>query len=84
MVHGIMNRNFVLNLVSNSIIDEGEGEVVVCLHGEPTWGYLYRNMIDPLAEEFRVVVPDHMGFGKNETPQDRDYTLKAILSEPPN
>ncbi|GIS34529.1 MAG: alpha/beta hydrolase [Acidimicrobiaceae bacterium] len=57
-------------------VDEGEGEVVVCLHGEPTWGYLYRNMIDPLAEEFRVVVPDHMGFGKSETPQDRDYTLK--------
>ena len=58
-------------------VDEGEGEVVVCLHGEPAWGYLYRNMIDPLAEEFRVVVPDHMGFGKSETPQDRDYTLKS-------
>ncbi len=58
-------------------VDEGEGEVVVCLHGEPTWGYLYRNMIDPLAEEFRVIVPDHMGFGKSETPQDRDYTLKS-------
>ena len=58
-------------------VDEGEGEVVVCLHGEPTWGYLYRNMIDPLAEEFRVIVPDHMGFGKSETPQDREYTLKS-------
>tara|TARA_B100001559_G_scaffold302898_1_gene291051 strand:+ start:2403 stop:3353 length:951 start_codon:yes stop_codon:yes gene_type:complete len=58
-------------------VDEGEGEVVVCLHGEPTWGYLYRNMIDPLAEEFRVIVPDHMGFGKSETPQDRNYTLKS-------
>ena len=58
-------------------VDEGEGEVVVCLHGEPTWGYLYRNMIDPLAEEFRVIVPDHMGFGKSETPLDREYTLKS-------
>ena len=58
-------------------IDEGAGDVVVCLHGEPTWGYLYRNMIDPLAEEFRVIVPDHMGFGKSETPQDREYTLKS-------
>ena len=58
-------------------IDEGTGEVVICLHGEPTWGYLYRNMIDPLAEEFRVIVPDHMGFGKSETPQDREYTLKS-------
>ena len=57
-------------------IDEGEGEALVCLHGEPTWGYLYRNMIDPLAEEFRVIVPDHMGFGKSETPQDREYTLQ--------
>ena len=44
-------------------VDEGpaEGEVILCLHGEPTWGYLYRNMIGPLAENFRVVVPDHMG-----------------------
>ena len=58
-------------------IDEGTGEVVICLHGEPTWGYLYRNMIDPLAEEFRVIVPDHMGFGKSETPQGREYTLKS-------
>jgi haloalkane dehalogenase len=34
-------------------------------------------MIDPLAEEFRVVVPDHMGFGKSETPKDREYTLQS-------
>ena len=47
-------------------VDEGRGEVVICLHGEPTWGYLYRNMINPLAEEFRVIVPDHMGFGKSD------------------
>ena len=57
-------------------IDEGEGEALVCLHGEPTWGYFYRNMIDPLAEEFRLIVPDHMGFGKSETPLDREYTLQ--------
>jgi haloalkane dehalogenase len=60
-------------------VDEGprDGETVVCLHGEPTWGYLYRNMIPGLAERYRVVVPDHMGFGKSETPQDRVYTLKT-------
>ena len=60
-------------------VDEGpsEGEVILCLHGEPTWGYLYRNMIGPLSEKFRVVVPDHMGFGKSETPQDRVYTLQS-------
>ena len=60
-------------------VDEGprEGETILCLHGEPTWGYLYRNMIGPLSESYRVVVPDHMGFGKSETPQDRDYTLRT-------
>lgn len=58
-------------------VDEGEGEPIVCLHGEPTWGYLYRHMIGPLARHHRVVVPDHMGFGKSETPQDRPYTLQS-------
>ena len=60
-------------------IDEGprDGEVIICLHGEPTWGYLYRNFIPALSEHYRVVVPDHMGFGKSETPQDRIYTLRT-------
>ncbi len=60
-------------------VDEGprDGEVILCLHGEPTWGYLYRHMIAPLAADHRVVVPDHMGFGKTETPQDREYTLRT-------
>ena len=57
-------------------VDVGQGEVIICLHGEPTWGYLYRKMITPLAETNRVIVPDHMGFGKSETPLDREYTLK--------
>ena len=58
-------------------VDEGEGEPIVCLHGEPTWGYLYRHMIGPLAAANRLVVPDHMGFGKSETPLDRTYTLQT-------
>lgn len=58
-------------------IDEGSGDPIVCLHGEPTWGYLYRKFIPPLAQSYRVIVPDHMGFGKSETPQDREYTLRT-------
>jgi haloalkane dehalogenase len=61
-------------------VDEGSrslGSPVVCLHGEPTWGYLYRNFIGPLSRTNRVIVPDHMGFGKSETPQDREYTLRT-------
>ena len=58
-------------------VDEGEGDVIVCLHGEPTWGYLYRNFIPKLSENHRVIVPDHMGFGKSETPQDKEYVFKT-------
>ena len=58
-------------------VDEGQGDPILCLHGEPTWGYLYRNFIPSLAKSHRVIVPDHMGFGKSETPQDREYSIKA-------
>ena len=60
-------------------IDEGvhdTGETFLCLHGEPTWGYLYRHFVGPLTQLGRVVVPDHMGFGKSETPQDRAYSIR--------
>jgi haloalkane dehalogenase len=60
-------------------IDEGPldtGEAFVCLHGEPTWGYLYRRFVGPLTTLGRVVIPDHMGFGKSETPQDRSYSIR--------
>ncbi|WP_016835137.1 alpha/beta fold hydrolase [Herbaspirillum lusitanum] len=59
-------------------VDEGDRsrEVVLCLHGEPTWGYLFRSLITALRSDYRVVVPDHMGFGKSETPQDRSYWLQ--------
>ena len=60
-------------------VDEGPrgGEAIIFLHGEPTWGYLYRNFIPKLSERYRVIVPDHMGFGKSETPPDRVYTLQT-------
>jgi haloalkane dehalogenase len=56
-------------------VDEGEGDPIVFLHGEPTWAYLYRNFVPALSKRHRVVAPDHMGFGKSETPADREYTL---------
>lgn len=58
-------------------VDEGEGDPILLLHGEPTWSYLYRNFVPPLARSHRVIAPDHMGFGKSETPADRPYTLQA-------
>lgn len=59
-------------------VDEGprDGQVILCLHGEPTWGYLFRHLIAALRGTHRVVVPDHMGFGKSATPQERSYWLQ--------
>ena len=57
-------------------IDEGKGKTLLFLHGEPTWGYLFRHQIAALKERYRVVVPDHMGFGKSETPDHRTYSLQ--------
>ncbi len=61
-------------------IDEGRGEPIVCLHGEPTWGYIYRKFVPELAKHWRVIVPDHMGFGKSDTPQDKTYTLETHVN----
>ena len=52
-------------------VDEGAGEPVVLLHGEPTWSFLYRNVIPPLlGAGLRVVAPDHAGFGRSDKPAD--------------
>ena len=56
-------------------VDEGSGQPIILIHGEPTWSYLYRNFIPELSRHFRVVAPDHMGFGKSESPPDAEYTL---------
>lgn len=59
-------------------LDEGnpDGEVILCLHGQPTWSYLYRKMIPVFVEAgYRVVVPDLVGFGKSDKPILREnYT----------
>jgi cis-3-alkyl-4-acyloxetan-2-one decarboxylase len=59
-------------------VDEGptSGEIILCLHGEPTWSYLFRDLIAALSGSYRVIAPDHMGFGKSETPGHRTYWLQ--------
>jgi haloalkane dehalogenase len=53
-------------------VEEGAGDPVLLLHGEPTWGFLYRRMIPTLAGAGRVVVPDLFGFGRSDKPRDLD------------
>ena len=55
-------------------LDEGEGRPVGCVHGEPTWSYLYRKMLPPLvAAGNRVICPDYAGFGRSDKPTDRGW-----------
>ena len=65
-------------------VDEGAvgDQLVLMLHGEPTWAYLYRKMIGPaVAAGFRVVVPDLVGFGRSDKPLDRDdYSYAAQVA----
>jgi haloalkane dehalogenase len=49
-------------------VEHGSGDPILMLHGEPTWGFLYRRMIPPLATIARVVVPDLIGFGRSDKP----------------
>ena len=57
-----------------SYLDEGSGDPVVLFHGEPTWSYLYRKMIGPLAGVgSRVVVPEYVGFGRSDKPTERSW-----------
>lgn len=53
-------------------IDEGEGETILCLHGEPTWVYLYRKMIPVLSARHRVIAMDFIGFGRSDKYAERE------------
>ncbi|MGD0715499.1 MAG: haloalkane dehalogenase [Gaiellaceae bacterium] len=51
-------------------LDEGAGDPVLLLHGEPTWSFLWRRLIPPLAAQARVVAPDLLGFGRSDKPTE--------------
>jgi haloalkane dehalogenase len=53
--------------------DEGQGEPVVMLHGNPTWSFYFRNLIAGVRDRYRVIAPDHMGCGQSDRPDDQQY-----------
>lgn len=65
-------------------LDEGppDGEVILCLHGQPTWSFLYRRMVPIFsAAGYRVIAPDFVGFGRSDKPLKRnDYTYANHVS----
>lgn len=60
-------------------IDQGEGQPMLMLHGNPTWSFYYRNLIQTFSPQFRTVVPDHMGCGLSDKPQDYPYSLETHI-----
>ena len=62
-------------------VETGEGDPILCLHGEPSWSFLYRKMMPGLAGAGRVICPDLIGFGRSEKPDSTDdYTFDMHYS----
>ena len=56
-----------------SYVDEGQGPPVVMVHGNPTWSFYFRTLIQDLKKDFRVIAPDHIGCGFSDKPGSRRY-----------
>ena len=78
---------FVIVMLDTHIVVDGSGprdasETILCLHGEPTWSFLYRHMVPGLVKEgYRVVVPDFIGFGKSDkftSPESYSHDLHCM------
>lgn len=70
-----LNRLELADGNATNYIDEGEGDPIVMVHGNPTWSFYYRNLVNEFKERYRVIVPDHMGCGFSDKPQNYEYTL---------
>lgn len=77
------SKRFPRNGFSLSYLDEGVGEPVVMLHGNPTWSFYYRNLVLALRDRYRCVVPDHIGMGLSDKPPatQYDYSLKSRIDD---
>jgi haloalkane dehalogenase len=70
------NRLEVRPGIAMSYLDEGprDGEVIVMLHGNPSWSYYWRHLVLGLRDKYRCIVPDHIGMGLSDKPGDDRYT----------
>ena len=62
-------------------LDEGpkDAPVLVMVHGNPTWSFYYRTLITALRQQYRIIVPDHIGCGLSDKPQNYSYTLEQHI-----
>ncbi len=69
------SRFFDLDGLRYHYVDEGAGEVLLMVHGNPTWSFAFRNLIKDLSRDYRVLAIDHIGCGFSDKPQHYPYTL---------
>jgi haloalkane dehalogenase len=63
-------------------VDEGSGVPILCLHGQPTWSFLYRDFVKGLSGSARVIAPDLVGFGLSEKPvRPEDYSIEGHVRD---
>lgn len=58
-------------------VDEGQGDPIVMVHGNPTWSFVYRKLINGLSDSYRCIAVDHIGFGQSDKPYDWSYRPQA-------
>ncbi|MEO6170774.1 MAG: alpha/beta fold hydrolase, partial [Lysobacter sp.] len=84
------NRFEVRPGIAMNYLDEGprDGEVVVMLHGNPSWSFYWRHLVRGLSDRYRCIVPDHVGMGMSDRPEDApgatpryDYTLQSRVDD---
>ena len=75
-----------INGLKYHFLDQGEGDPVVMLHGNPTWSFFFRNLIKGLSPQCRTIVPDHIGCGLSDKPgiHQYDYRLKSRVDDVEN
>jgi haloalkane dehalogenase len=74
---------FDLNGLKYHFLDQGKGEPVVMIHGNPTWSFYFRELVKGLSPQFRTIVPDHIGCGLSDKPDIKryDYSLKSRVDD---
>jgi len=77
------SRYFDLNGFKYHFLDEGAGDPVVMVHGNPTWSFYFRELVKGLSPRFRVIVPDHIGCGLSDKPDPKlyEYTLERRVDD---
>ena len=73
-------RTLDLDGIAYRYVDEGNGEPLLMVHGNPTWSFYYRDLIKAFRGSHRVVAPDHVGCGLSDKPQVYPYTLAQHIS----